>query len=60
MSLFARLRGLWRRDQLDADLNEELRSHIAMRANDNVAARMNAQEARYDARRRFGNSTLLQ
>jgi predicted permease len=59
MSFFARLRGLWQRDQLDADLNEELRSHLAMRSDDNIRAGMSAGEAPYDAQRRFGNATLL-
>ena len=59
MSLLSRLRGLWRRDELDADLNEELQAHIAMRSDDNVAAGMDGEEARYAAQKRFGNSTLM-
>src|SRR5262245_50942282 len=59
MSLLARLRGMLRRDRLDRDLDDELRSHLEMRAADNVAAGMSASEARYDAQRRFGNTTLL-
>jgi predicted permease len=60
MSLLSRLRGLWRRDELDADLNEELQAHIAMRSNDNMAAGMGAEEAHHAARKLFGNSTKIQ
>jgi putative ABC transport system permease protein len=49
---------LWR-EHLDHDLDEELRSHLEMRAADNVAAGMSPQEARYEAQKRFGNTTLL-
>jgi len=59
VSLFARIKGVLRRDRLDRDLDEELRSHLEMRAQDNISAGMNAGEARYDAQRRFGNTTLL-
>jgi len=48
-----------RRAQLDHDLDEELRSHIEMRAADNTAAGMSPQQARYEAQKRFGNTTLL-
>ena len=59
MSLIARLRGMLRRERLDHDLDEEMRSHLEMRAADNVAAGMSNQQARYEAERRFGNTTLL-
>jgi predicted permease len=59
MSLFSRLKGLFRINRLERDLDEELCSHIEMRTQDNVAAGMSSQEARYDAQRRFGNSTLM-
>lgn len=59
MSLLSRLKGLLQIRQLERDLDEELRSHIEMRAADNMAGGMPAQEARYDAQRRFGNSSLL-
>jgi hypothetical protein len=44
---------------LDHDLDDELRSHLEMRAADNVTAGMSAEEARFAAQRRFGNSTLI-
>jgi putative ABC transport system permease protein len=58
MSLLSRLRGLLRIEKLERDLDEELRSHVEMRAADNIAAGMSPAEARYDAQRRFGNTTL--
>jgi putative ABC transport system permease protein len=48
-----------RRESLDHDLDEELRAHLEMRAADNRAAGMSAEEARYEAQKRFGNTTLL-
>ncbi|HEY2461434.1 MAG TPA: ABC transporter permease [Candidatus Acidoferrum sp.] len=59
MSLLSRLAGLLKIRRLERDVEEELRAHLEMRAQDNVAAGMSPQEARYDAQRRFGNSTLL-
>ncbi len=59
MSLIARLRSMLRRERLDRELGEELRSHIEMRAADNLAAGMTSEEAGYDAQKRFGNTTLL-
>jgi predicted permease len=59
VSLLTRLRSLLYKDALDRVLDEELRSHVEMRAQDNIVAGMTPDEARYDAQRRFGNSTLL-
>ncbi len=59
MSLLTRLRNLWKKDSLDQNLDDELRAHIEMRADDNAASGMLREDARYDARRRFGNSTLI-
>jgi putative ABC transport system permease protein len=57
--MLARLLGLLKGKRLDHDLDEELRSHVEMRAHDNVAAGMPPEEARYDAQRRFGNVALI-
>jgi macrolide transport system ATP-binding/permease protein len=53
------LRGktLWKRPQLDRELNDEVAFHLAMRELKNRAAGMDADEARYAARRQFGNAT---
>ena len=59
MSWLSRLRDTFRTNQLDKDLDEKLRSHVEMRAADNIAAGMAPAEARHDAQKRFGNSTLL-
>jgi predicted permease len=59
MSWFSRLLGTLRREKIDGELDEELRSHVEMRAADNISAGMSPAEARYDAQKRFGNSTLL-
>jgi hypothetical protein len=59
MSLLSRIRGLLRIGNLERELDEELRSHIDMRAQDNMAAGMSPEEARYEARRQFGNVALV-
>ncbi len=59
MAWFARLRGLWRREELGRELDEELRGHIEMRAAEDVSAGMTESDARYDALKRFGNVTLM-
>jgi predicted permease len=58
VSLLSRLRGLLRTSRLESELDEELRSHVEMRADDNRSSGMSPDEARYDARRRFGNIAL--
>jgi predicted permease len=59
MSWLARARNLWRRDRLENDIRDELQSHVEMRSSDNIALGMTPQDARADASRRFGNTTLL-
>jgi hypothetical protein len=59
MSWFSRIAATFRQNKMDDDLEEELRSHREMRAQDNVNAGMNEQEAGLDARRRFGNIALI-
>ena len=59
MSLLSRLAGLLKIRRLERDVEEELRAHIEMRTQDNLAAGMSPEEARYDAQRRFGNSSLV-
>ena len=58
MALLKRLRGLWKRDRMDDELADELRSHLDMRAADNIHAGMSPREARHDAQKRFGNFNL--
>ena len=42
MSLLSRLKGLFRINRLERDLDEELRSHIEMRTQDIFAAGMSS------------------
>lgn len=57
--IWLRINRLWRRRQLDRDLDDELAFHFAMREQKNQAGGMNPDEARYVARRQFGNQTSL-
>jgi predicted permease len=54
-----RLRILFRRGQFHSELEEEMQSHLEMQAEENEANGMDPGEARYTARRQFGNATLL-
>jgi predicted permease len=47
----------WRRRE--AELDEEIRGHLEMAARDRVARGESPEEARYAARREFGNATLV-
>jgi predicted permease len=52
--LGARLRGLFRKRQLDGDLDAEFRAHLEMLTEENLRKGMAPLEARYAARREFG------
>ena len=54
---FSRLRALFRRGKLDAALEEELRTHIELAIEDNIARGMSRPEARRAALRNFGGLT---
>jgi len=55
MGIFRRILSLGRRSRLDREIEEELRTHVAMRAEDNIAAGMSSEDAVRDARLRLGN-----
>jgi putative ABC transport system permease protein len=57
MAIFRRITNLFRRSQVDREINEELQAHIALRIDDNIVAGMSPVEARRDALLRFGNPT---
>ena len=57
--LWQRLRALARPKQLDRDLDDEVAFHLAMREEKNRAAGLDVAEARYAARRQFGNTTRV-
>jgi len=50
----SRLRGLFRKQKLEQDLNDEIQSHIEMQIADHVRQGMKPEEARYLALRKFG------
>jgi predicted permease len=54
-----RLVALLRRKQFDADLEDEIRLHIDLRAEEQAVAGVAPDEARYVAERRFGNTLQL-
>src|SRR5262249_57578255 len=58
--LWRRLLFYLRRDQFDRELEEEMRLHLEMKAEENLAAGVSPEEARYAAQSQFGNQTLLQ
>jgi putative ABC transport system permease protein len=49
-----RLKAVRRKPELDEELNEEVRFHLEMETEENIRRGMNAEEARYEALRRFG------
>src|SRR6266571_2604826 len=50
----ARLRGLFRKRNLDRDLDAELRAHLEMLTEENIRRGMSPEDARHAARREFG------
>jgi predicted permease len=57
--LSKRLKTIFRRERLERDLSEELAFHLAMREQKNRLLGIDAEEARYAARRQFGNYTQV-
>jgi predicted permease len=59
MALLQRITNLFRRSRIDCEIDEELQAHLEMRTEDSVAAGMSAEEARRDARLKFGNPVVM-
>jgi len=59
MSALRRIANLFSRDKLQREIDSELRSHIDLRIEDNLAAGMSPKEARRDALLRFGNRSAM-
>jgi predicted permease len=59
MGLFRRILALGNRSALRRDNAEELSEHMQMRIDANMARGMSAEEARREARRRFGNPVVV-
>src|SRR5215475_7003833 len=57
--LWRRLLSLSRRGRYEREMEEEMRFHLEMQIEQNLEAGMAAEEARYAARRLFGNQTWL-
>src|SRR6266542_4054401 len=57
--LWRRLLSLMRRGRYEREMEEEMRCHLEMQIEQNLASGMAAEEARYAARRQFGNQTWL-
>ena len=57
--IMRRLAALVRRNQLDRDLEDEMRLHRKLREQENIEAGMTPDEAHYASERRFGNALLL-
>ena len=55
-----RMRSLLRRSRLDAELDRELRFHLEQQVEENLAAGLSPEEARYAALRTVGNLTHIQ
>jgi putative ABC transport system permease protein len=59
MALFRRILSLGKRAGTDREIDAELREHMAMCIDDNMAQGMSREAAERDARRRFGNPTVM-
>ncbi|HEY2459800.1 MAG TPA: ABC transporter permease [Candidatus Acidoferrum sp.] len=54
-----RAKAIWKREELDRDLDDELAFHLSKREEKNRAAGLPVVEARYAAHRQFGNATRI-
>jgi hypothetical protein len=59
MSIFRRISNLFSRSSLDREIEAELKSHVDMRIEDNIALGMSHEDARRDALLKFGNPTAM-
>ena len=59
MALFRRILSLSRRTRVECEIDAELREHIAMSIDDNMARGMSREDAERDARRRFGSPIAM-
>src|SRR4051812_31982707 len=56
MKLLQKFRTLFRKEKIEADMAEEMRLHLERRTEENIAAGMPPEEARYTALRKFGGA----
>ncbi|MGC2161006.1 MAG: ABC transporter permease [Silvibacterium sp.] len=59
MPIFRRISNLFSRSRIERDIDAELHAHIEMRVEDNIARGMPEEEARREARLRFGNPAAM-
>jgi predicted permease len=59
LQLWRRSLSLLRRGRYEREMEEEMRFHLEMQIDQNLSSGMAAEEARYAARRQFGNQTWL-
>jgi predicted permease len=59
MAMLRRITNLFRRSRINREIEDELRSHLEMRVEDNIATGMTREEAPRDARLRFGNPVMM-
>jgi predicted permease len=57
--LFSKLRGLFRKNRLERQLDEDVRSHLELLTGENLRKGMTPEEARYEALRQFGNVSSM-
>src|SRR5919206_1889608 len=57
--VYRRVRALLRSESIHEEIDEEMRFHIDMRAEENVRRGMSPEEARREAERRFGGLTRM-
>ena len=60
MKLLRKIRWLFRKDKVEADMAEEMQFHLEERIADNLADGLSPDDARSAAQRRFGNLSNLQ
>ena len=58
MKMFRRLRTLFRKEELNQELSDELAFHLEKQIEQNLAGGMSAEEARYAALRKFGGVSV--
>src|SRR5215813_8211329 len=59
MALLRKILSLGKRTQMEHEIDAELREHMAMCIDDNMAQGMSREAAERDARKRFGNPTVV-
>ena len=58
--MIRKFKSLFQRHELEADMAEEMRLHLELQIEQNIAAGMAPEEARYAAQRQFGNVASIQ